>query len=1084
MTNQTISSRAFTPQMNFCAGGEARQIVDLVKSEEHFCYWISRDFAKSVRQLAQNTLKSHGCARLVVIAPFDVSALVKRLSGGGVEVVNVVKAGDGARVADPADPSDMERLCEPFCLDGVPTLVLLLGVLERLFDPRPMLRPLRRLLRAHASNRLIVLGEDRERAFPPEGENPVDAFFRSWTASEIQDAMSKAGLRVESQSWLSTGLLFAKPTPTYVVELSCDEKSYQDFIASMRLPPASDHLVITTEHAKAERTGGIGTYHQLVEEVTGVKRVILFSGALGLPTAFREYTRDRGWVHVADLVVDNKKFDTEPWLHDPESILEATLQLVFLYDGIRLIEFQDYMGVGMRVAQAKRARLLPDAICVTAYAHGTHFYLDHAAGEMSSTRDIRLDAQERLVLELSDVVLFPSQFLCDLYVKEQGLQLRDTKMQAYPIAIDGGEPKVKRRSVSTLVFYGKSTPQKGYPDFCEAVLALFSKPEYAEAAKRIRRLVLMGVEKPDERLVALGLDIVYGSWTRQRAFEILQEESLSAIVAMPYRGDNHPLSIFEVVDANCHLIAFSAGGLPEILPRDLHHRLLCKADALSLADAFAREIGQTAAERSALVADTRRLLSERYRQITLDFVETIGSLKKRGSHDAPRRKAAGRVTAIVPNYNGRAEYLKDAAYGLRQSTVKPEKIIVVDDHSTDEFFDIAKETMSAFAPLDVKLERNARNLGLAGARNAGLAHVETEYVCAHDNDNIALNRCLEAACRILDENPDVAAVTSWLVGFVDGKDWTRFDLSQYRYRPFGQDAGLGVTENVFGDAFAVYRVSSLREMGGWDGTSKALWEDWQLFLRMTLAGQKIVIIPAEMFLYRIRPGSMARTYSKFFGQIRIAETLSKSARADARSLLRAAMTPKAEVQRELEHLRWERGKLQADLAVQRKRIESVLRASRKEIDLLRKQLENKPRDRVSSATVSTAAAPPPAPPPTVQAEPTQSIFGALRDTFAMHEKNADEALIRESEYFDENWYRAAYKDILKREKNCARHYLKHGVADMLDPGPFFSTRHYLTDHADVAKARMNPLIHYIRYGKDENRRVRNSDRALNAQTSA
>ncbi|TIX37786.1 MAG: hypothetical protein E5V40_21270, partial [Mesorhizobium sp.] len=52
------------------------------------------------------------------------------------------------------------------------------------------------------------------------------------------------------------------------------------------------------------------------------------------------------------------------------------------------------------------------------------------------------------------------------------------------------------------------------------------------------------------------------------------------------------------------------------------------------------------------------------------------------------------------------------------------------------------------------------------------------------------------------------------------------------------------------------------------------------------------------------------------------------------------------------------------------------------------------------------------------------------------------------------------------------HYIKHGAADALDPGPNFDTQYYLATYPDAAAASTNPLDHYIRFGRIEGRRTR------------
>ena len=79
-------------------------------------------------------------------------------------------------------------------------------------------------------------------------------------------------------------------------------------------------------------------------------------------------------------------------------------------------------------------------------------------------------------------------------------------------------------------------------------------------------------------------------------------------------------------------------------------------------------------------------------------------------------------------------------------------------------------------------------------------------------------------------------------------------------------------------------------------------------------------------------------------------------------------------------------------------------------------------------------------------------------------KKADFSLIRDSLFFDKEWYAATYPDVAAGNVKAARHYLAHGGVEGRDPGPFFSSRGYLVNHPDVAAAGINPLLHYETFG--------------------
>lgn len=80
-------------------------------------------------------------------------------------------------------------------------------------------------------------------------------------------------------------------------------------------------------------------------------------------------------------------------------------------------------------------------------------------------------------------------------------------------------------------------------------------------------------------------------------------------------------------------------------------------------------------------------------------------------------------------------------------------------------------------------------------------------------------------------------------------------------------------------------------------------------------------------------------------------------------------------------------------------------------------------------------------------------------------------LLRESGYFDAEWYLQQYPDVAVLQMDPVEHYLWLGARLGRSPSARFDARSYLRAHADVQKARVNPLLHYLRHGQREQRRI-------------
>lgn len=108
-----------------------------------------------------------------------------------------------------------------------------------------------------------------------------------------------------------------------------------------------------------------------------------------------------------------------------------------------------------------------------------------------------------------------------------------------------------------------------------------------------------------------------------------------------------------------------------------------------------------------------------------------------------------KITAIIPSYNI-APYINEAIESAINQDPQFEKIIVVDDGSTDE----TREVISRFNDPRI-LYHYKPNGGLGPARNTGLEIVDTEFVYFMDGDDVLLPGLTQAFQTELKKQPDL-----------------------------------------------------------------------------------------------------------------------------------------------------------------------------------------------------------------------------------------------------------------------------------------------------------------------------------------
>lgn len=118
--------------------------------------------------------------------------------------------------------------------------------------------------------------------------------------------------------------------------------------------------------------------------------------------------------------------------------------------------------------------------------------------------------------------------------------------------------------------------------------------------------------------------------------------------------------------------------------------------------------------------------------------------------------AAPKVSVCIDVYNYGA-YLPEAIRSVLDQTLTDLELIIGDDCSTDNSFEIAQE----YAARDprIRVQRNPRNLGMIGNRNACLRAAAGEYVkILHADDFLSTPDALARMVALLEERPAAALV--------------------------------------------------------------------------------------------------------------------------------------------------------------------------------------------------------------------------------------------------------------------------------------------------------------------------------------
>jgi glycosyltransferase involved in cell wall biosynthesis len=192
------------------------------------------------------------------------------------------------------------------------------------------------------------------------------------------------------------------------------------------------------------------------------------------------------------------------------------------------------------------------------------------------------------------------------------------------------------------------------------------------------------------------------------------------------------------------------------------------------------------------------------------------------------------LSVVIVNYNN-SRFLRKALDSVVNQSLQPTEVIVADDCSTDESCAIIAEYVRAY-PFIVLL-RNARNLGPAGNRDAGIRACGSNHFVTLDSDDWFESGALEAISRRLDWGGDNKIVVSnFRVARDEMTPLFTIDTSGYCSLANNKQLFALAARKRFMPGNQLAMATDLYKLLGGLRVSLRLYEDWEFMLRATIAG--------------------------------------------------------------------------------------------------------------------------------------------------------------------------------------------------------------------------------------------------------
>lgn len=214
------------------------------------------------------------------------------------------------------------------------------------------------------------------------------------------------------------------------------------------------------------------------------------------------------------------------------------------------------------------------------------------------------------------------------------------------------------------------------------------------------------------------------------------------------------------------------------------------------------------------------------------------------------------ITVVVTNYNyGR--YLEEAVRSALNQLGGSPHVVVVDDGSTEP---LSAQVLHRL-PSEVAVIRQA-NVGLPGARNAGLAWAHTPYLLVLDADDRLRPAAIDALRRPLDGEPGLGF--SYGITHFFG-DWEG-EMTMPAYDPYKL-----LYRHTIGST-CLMRRELFEQVGGFDPIFTG-YEDWEFWLHALSCGWHGRRVDEVTFDYRRHGKTMMsgarRDYHKWYRRLRV-----------------------------------------------------------------------------------------------------------------------------------------------------------------------------------------------------------------------
>lgn len=543
-----------------------------------------------------------------------------------------------------------------------------------------------------------------------------------------------------------------------------------------------------------------------------------------------------------------------------------------------IVEIQDYLGIGYYLLQRKYTLEKPfKDLKIIMTLHTPKYICDfYNEAPMYKFPDYFIGEAEKWCIKAVDGVISPSKYLAKELKRWNELIDVSVEVIQNPFIF---KDFLDSKSGRDFVFFGRLEKRKGIFEVLSYMAELWEEgldiPLYLIGGDTFfhpkGKNCSEVIKEKYKRFLKEGYVVIEGKQKPDDLKNRLRNKTKVGVIGSIF--ENFPYALLELIEAGVVSLVSESGGHAEVIeegvsgfvfshkkPETFKEKIL---KLITLSESELQNFRINALNRAKELSSYQnvyekklnfieRILNKNTKFFLYPYFREFGKLEPAISELNHSVSIEENFLSIVIPYYNLGRLLMETLESVENSTYPKKEIIVVNDGSNEEESLKVLEEISK-TKTHIKII-NKKNEGLALARNTGAFNAKGEFLAFLDADDLVDPAYYRLAIEILKTYENVSFVGCW-VKYFEGTDtvWPTFN-PEFPYFLF---------HNTINSSGLVLKTKDFLKYGLNDPEMKYGMEDYDFVINLLKNNKRGVVIPRELFFYRVRKDSMLRQFNPY-----------------------------------------------------------------------------------------------------------------------------------------------------------------------------------------------------------------------------